>query len=105
MAKKDFLLLFLKHPEFPLHNNASELGGRRRVRKRDVSFGPRTESGRQACDTFMTLAETARKLDVSFYSYLHDRITRDGAIPPLAKLVTQAANELCLGKPCPTPSY
>jgi hypothetical protein len=31
------------------------LGVRRRVRKRDVSFGPRTEAGRQAWDTFQTL--------------------------------------------------
>jgi len=104
-AKKASLLLVLKHPELPLHNNASELGGRRRVRKRDVSFGPRTETGRHAWDTFMTLAETARKLDVSFYAYMRDRITGACAIPPLAELVTQAANKLCVGQPCPTPSY
>jgi hypothetical protein len=104
-AKKPFLLLVLKHPELPLHNNASELGVRRRVRKRDVSFGPRTETGRRAWDTFMTLAETARKLDVSFYAYLHDRITGAGAIPPLADLVTQAAHLLCLGQARPTPSF
>ena len=113
-AKKTSLLLVLKHPEIPLHNNASELGGRRRVRKRDVSFpgtarqgrcGPRTETGKHAWDTFMTLAETARKLDVSFYAYMCDRITGAGAIPPLAELVTQAATKLCLGQPCPTPSY
>jgi len=104
-AKKSFLLLVLKHPELPLHNNASELGVRRRVRKRDVSFGPRAETGRRAWDTFMTLAETARKLDVSFYAYLHDRITGAGAIPPLAELVTQAANSLGLTQSCPTPSF
>jgi len=39
-VKKDRLLLVLKHPELPLHNNASELGVRQRVQKRDVSFGP-----------------------------------------------------------------
>ena len=104
-AKKTSLLLVLKHPELPLHNNASELGGRRRVRKRDVSFGPRTESGRHAWDTFMTLAETTRKLDVSFYAYLRDRITGACAIPPLAELVTQAANSLSLGQTCPAPSF
>ena len=47
-AKKTSLLLVLKHPELSLHNNASKLGVRRRVRKRDVSFGPRTDSGRRA---------------------------------------------------------
>jgi hypothetical protein len=104
-AKKTSLLLVLKHPELPLHNNASELGGRRRVRKRDVSFGPRTESGRHAWDTFMTLAETARKLNVSFYAYMRDRITGDCAIPPLSELVTQAANSLGLGQTSPAPSF
>ena len=96
-AKKASLLLVLKLPELPLHNNPAELGGRQRVRKRDVSFGPRTQTGRKAWDTFMTLAETTKKLDVSFYAYLRDRITGTHAIPPLAQLVTKAAEELNLG--------
>jgi len=99
-AKKQSLLLVLEYPELPLHNNASELGVRRRVRKRDVSFGPRTEAGKRAWDTFMTLAETTKKLDVSFYTYLHDRITGANAILPLADLITQAAANLT--SPAPT---
>jgi hypothetical protein len=95
-AKKQSLLLVLEYPELPLHNNASELGVRRRVRKRDVSFGPRTETGRRAWDTFMTLAETTRKLGVSFYAYLHDRITGAKVIHPLADLLTQAAGSFAL---------
>ena len=67
------------------------------MRKRDVSFGPRTETGKHAWDTFMTLAETSRKLGVSFYAYMRDRITGACVIPPLAELVTQSANTLCLG--------
>jgi hypothetical protein len=96
-AKKASLLLVLEHPELPLHNNPAELGARRRVRKRDVSFGPRTQEGRKAWDTFMTLAETTRKLGVSFYAYLRDRIAGTNAIPPLAELVTKSAQELNLG--------
>ena len=96
-AKKDSLLLVLQYPELPLHNNASELGVRQRVRKRDVSFGPRTEDGRRAWDTFATLAETAKKLGVSFYRYLHDRISVDNQIPLLADLVKKRAKELNLG--------
>ena len=99
-AKKQSLLLVLEYPELPLHNNASELGVRRRVRKRDVSFGPRTDAGRRAWDTFMTLAETTRKLGVSFYAYLHDRIIGANTIPPLADLITQAAGIFTL--PAPT---
>jgi len=96
-AKKASLLLVLKHPELPLHNNPAELGARQRVRKRDISFGPRTQEGREAWDTFMTLAETAKKLGVSFYAYLRDRITGAHAIPPLAELVKKTAKELNLG--------
>ena len=98
-AKKDSLLLVLKHPELPLHNNPAELGARQRVRKRDISFGPRTLEGRKAWDTFMSLAETTKKLGVSFYAYLRDRITGTYAIPPLAELIEKAAKELNLGKP------
>ena len=47
-SKKASLLLVLQHPELPLHNNSAELVGRRRVRKRDVSFGPRTQDGVRA---------------------------------------------------------
>jgi hypothetical protein len=96
-AKKDSLLLVLQYPELPLHNNASELGVRQRVRKRDVSFGPRTDDGKRAWDTFATLAETAKKLEVSFYRYLHDRISVDNQIPMLADLVSKRAKELNLG--------
>jgi hypothetical protein len=96
-AKKDSLLLVLQYPELPLHNNASELGVRQRVRKRDVSFGPRTEDGVRAWDTFATLSETTKKLGVSFYRYLHDRISVDNQIPLLADLVLKRAKELSLG--------
>jgi len=96
-AKKASLLLVLHHPELPLHNNASELAVRQRVRKRDVSFGPRTPLGTQAWDSFMTLADTARKLEISFYAYIHDRISGINQIPPMATLVAQRARELNLG--------
>ena len=95
--KKDSLLLVLHYPELPLHNNASELGARQRVRKRDVSFGPRTNDGVRAWDTFATLAETAKKLGVSFYHYLNDRISGVFQIQPLADLVSLRAIELNLG--------
>jgi len=66
------------------------------VRKRDVSFGPRTQLGVQAWDTFMTLADTARKLGISFYAYIRDRVSRTNQIPPMATLVTYRARELNL---------
>ncbi len=95
--KKDTLLLVLAHPELPLHNNAAELAVRQRVRKRDVSFGPRTQAGVRAWDTFASLAATTKKLGVSFYHYIQDRISATNHIPPLADLVSKAAKDLNLG--------
>jgi Transposase IS66 family len=92
--KKPELLLVLDHPELPLHNNPAELGARQRVRKRDVSFGPRSPAGSAAWDTFMTLAATTRKLGLDFAAYLRDRFTRAGQIPPLADLITARAAQL-----------
>lgn len=96
-AKKACLLRVLSHPEIPLHNNPAELGARARVRKRDVSFGPRTHQGATAWDTFMTLAETATKLGVSFYHYIHDRVSGAYQMPSLADLIVERATLLNLG--------
>jgi len=73
------------------------LGARQRVRKRDVSFGPRTADGARAWDTFMTLAETARKLGVSFYRYIHDRVSGANRLPSLAEEITRQAQQFNLG--------
>jgi len=96
-SKQDCLLLVLAHPEIPLHNNDMELGARRRVRKRDVSFGPRTEVGARAWDSFMTIAATAQKLGVSVYRYIGDRLSGMPQLPALADLITERAKTLNLG--------
>lgn len=94
--KKDALLMVLRHPEIPLHNNPAEIEMRRRVRKRDVSFGPRTEDGKRAWDTFATLLATTKKLGVSFYRYVYDRVTESGEIPNLADLIAKRAQQMNL---------
>jgi hypothetical protein len=96
-AKKIPLLRVLEYPEVPLHNNPAELGARQRVRKRDVSFGPRTAEGVRAWDTFMTLAATATKLGVSFYHYVHDRVSGANRMPALAEVIDERAKDLNLG--------
>jgi len=96
-AKKESLLLVLEHPEILLHNNPAELGARRRVRKRVISFGTRTADGTKAWDTFMSLAATTQKLGVNFYHYIQDRISGTPQIPPLASRIEERANELNLG--------
>lgn len=96
-AKQAELLLVLEHPEIPLHNNLSELAARLRVRKRDVSYGPRTSAGKKAWDTFMTIAATTKKLGVSFYQYIYDRVSGELEMPSLADLIAKQAEQRQLG--------
>lgn len=81
------LLLVLDHPDIPLHNNASESDIREFVTKRKVSGGTRSDAGRDARDTFISLYKTCRKLGISFYGYLDDRIRQKGNIASLADLI------------------
>lgn len=90
-AKKHSMLLVLDHPELPLHNNEAELSARKRVRKRLVSFGTRTQEGTRAWDTFMSLSATVKKLGINFLDDLYDRISGACQIPGLADLITQRA--------------
>jgi len=100
-AHKAWLLLVLRHPEIPLHNNPAELGARQRVRKRDVSFGPQSDTGRQCWDTFNSLVETAKKLGVSVHAYFADRVRQAAIVPRLDELITQQAAALNLGSSWP----
>lgn len=90
-GKKEELLLVLEHPEVPLHNNRNEGDIREYAKKRKVSAGTRSDLGRRCRDTFLSLKKTCRKLGVSFWSYLRDRIGGLRAIPPLAELMHLAA--------------
>ena len=96
MHNKVSLLMVLDHPEIPLHNNPAELGARKRVRKRVVSFGTRTDDGTKAWDTFMSLSATAKKLGINSYSYIYDRVSDAFKIPNLADVIAQTAKELDL---------
>ena len=93
LAKKEQLLMVLTHPEILLHNNPAELAARQRVRKRVISVGPRSDDGTQAWDTFMSLVGTTKKLGISFFDYVHDRIKGEGQIPPLIEIIQQLAQE------------
>ena len=92
-AKKEALLSVLAHPEVPLHNNPAEWGARQRVRKRDVSFGPRSQAGVTAWDVFGTITQTAAKLGVNVAHYLHDRLSGANRMPALADLIIQRVAE------------
>jgi hypothetical protein len=88
-SNKAELLLVLDRPEIPLHNNLSENDIREYVKRRKVSGGTRSENGRRCRDTFTSLKKTCRKLGVSFWQYLSDRISGKNSIPPIAQLVEQ----------------
>jgi hypothetical protein len=90
-AHKAERLLVLNRPEIPLHNNGSEREIRDYVKKRKISASTRSEAGRRARDTFVSLKKTCRKLGLSFWHYLHDRLTRAQQIPPLPQLIRAAA--------------
>jgi hypothetical protein len=96
-AKKESMLIVLEHPEIPLHNNSAELAARKRVRRKKISFGTRSEDGTKAWDTFATLEATAKKLGVSFFEYIYDRISNTYKMPCLADLISTRAEHLQLG--------
>lgn len=93
-GKKSELLLVLDHPEIPLHNNLSENDIRQYVKKRKISAGTRSDAGRRCRDTFLSLKTTCRKLGITFWRYLRDRIQGLHDIPPLADLIRRKAAEL-----------
>jgi hypothetical protein len=83
-----------RHPEIPLHTNASENDIRACVTKRKISGGTMSATGRNARDVMLGLMKTCRKLSVSFFVYLGDRLglnTGGSAIPPLVCLVRAPA--------------
>ncbi len=90
-AKKEKLLRVLERPDTPLHNNSSETDARAAVVKRKVSGGTRSDAGRDARDTFLSLKQTCRKLGVNFMSFLKDRLTETFEIPRLNKLILEMA--------------
>jgi hypothetical protein len=91
--KRDDLLLVLDRPEIPLHNNLSESDIREWAKKRKISAGTRSELGRRCRDTFVSLKKTCRKLGVSFWRYLQDRIRGVHEILVLPELMRQATRE------------
>ena len=90
-AHKSALLLVLQRPDIPLHTNGSENDIRGYVKWRKISGGTRSDLGRRCRDSFASLKKTCRKLGISFWDYLTDRIGQHGAIPPLPEIVRERA--------------
>lgn len=88
---KEELLRVLDDPALPLHNNLSENDIREYVSRRKTSGSTRSKEGRRCRDTFTSLKKTCRKLGISFWQYLHDRVAQVNAIPPLPEVIRAAA--------------
>jgi len=86
---KDELLLVLQHPEIPLHTNASEGDIREYVKKMKISGGTRSTLGQKSRDTFASIKKTCRKLGISFWNYLLDRLSFSHNIQPLHFYIQQ----------------
>jgi len=84
---KSELLLVLQRPDIPLHNNLSERDIREYVKKRKISGSTRSDVGKKCRDTFTSLKKTCRKLGISFWQYLIDRIECQNKYPPLAEIM------------------
>jgi Transposase IS66 family len=97
-AHRSALLRVLERPCVPLHTNLSERHLRDYVKKRKISGGTRSESGRRARDTFASLKRTCRELGVNFWAYLQDRVRGVGQIPRLAELIRRKAEETAARK-------
>ena len=62
------------------------------VKKRKISGGTRSDEGRRCRDTFASLKKTCRKLGISFWQYLTDRLNGgESAIAPLPEIIAKRA--------------
>jgi hypothetical protein len=92
-GRKAELLAVLRQPAVPLHTNDAENDLRTYVTRREISFGTRSDAGRDSRDASLSLLKTATKLGIPFWKFLAARFGSDGApdIPPLNELVLKAA--------------
>jgi len=87
VRKKEEMLVVLKYPFAPLHNNESELDARKIARFRDISLHNVTKEGTKARDVLMTIIETAKKLGVKVKDYLRDRLSKKFQMDSLESLI------------------
>ena len=93
-AKKERLLVPLYHPHVPLHNNDAERPLREPVIRRKISGGTKSEDGKKAWENMLTIKDTCRKHDVSFYHYLCDIISGRREMTLLSTLIRLGVNQI-----------
>lgn len=88
---KSELLLVLERPDLVLHTNGSEGDIRGFVKWRKISGGTRSDLGKDCRDGFASLKKTCRKLGISFWDYLGDRIKQLATVPLLPDMIREHA--------------
>lgn len=73
--KKDRLLLFLDHPELPIHNNQCEQDLRQFVIIRKISGGTKSFRGDKSLARHLSVIQTAQKQGLDVYQTLHELLT------------------------------
>jgi transposase len=79
-----------------LHTNASESDLRAWVIKRKISDSTMSADGRVARDVMLGLLKTCRKLGLSFFTYLGDRLGLNEdqpRIPPLTGVIAESSRD------------
>ncbi len=94
LCKKTELLLVLKFPFIPLHNNSAELAARAQARNRDIHLHTMSKEGTKSKDTLATLVQTAGKLRVNIYKYFLDRITKTYEMESLANTIRDVSSAM-----------
>jgi cell division septum initiation protein DivIVA len=89
--KREKLLMVLKYPHIPLHNNPAEIALRELVIKKKISYGTKSEKGRIAWENMMTIMDTCRKQNVSFMEYVKDIFSKRYSTPRLSTLILEKA--------------
>lgn len=100
-ADREDLLRPLARPDVPPHNNSSENDIRCQVTRRKISFGTRTEAGRDCRDAFLGLMKTCHKLGIAFREYLASRLGIVGAkeIDRLPGIIRERYGQLAQAAP------
>jgi len=87
LLMKSTLLKCLENPKITLHNNQSESDIREYVKRRKISGCTKSEDGRDAIDTFLSLKKTCQRHNISFLAYLNDRLQNLEKIPLLSEFI------------------
>ena len=90
--KKENLLIVLKYPEVPVHNNVSENGARVQKRREDISLQTKSKAGTIAKDAMMSIVETCKKLNLNPRNLIRDRIQKIDEFPKLADIIRSHAS-------------